>query len=270
MASKPSPKQKQRKPTAVTGLQIAEYLARSPRGARLGDIASAVQMDAGQTHRILIAMMDDGWVVSVSDSGHYAPTARVIGLGTPYTASLDLSDHGQQFMEDLYQKCGESVFLGELRNDVVVCVGRRLADRPLQVWIEIGKFWRISGSAVGVALTAARLERVGSAGSAEKIPADVADAMKRGYARDRGLYRDGVESIAAPIRNAEGIEVGAIAVGVPAVRITEKDIEKLGAMVCEAAAGISARLGWISAQPKRVATRARQPRAKTVAALTDQ
>lgn len=260
--SSPKPKPKQRKPTAVTGLQIAEHLAKNPRGVRLGDIAAAVQMDAGQTHRILIAMMEDGWVASVSDSGHYAPTARVIGLGTPYTARLDLSDHAQPFLEDLFQKTRESVFLGEVRNDVIVCVGRRLADRALQVWTEIGKFWPITGTAVGAAVCAARHERLDGDDLPPKIAPDVTDALKEGYARDSGRHRDGVECVAAAIRNAEGVEVGTISIGVPAYRVTEKDVQKLGTMVCDAAKGISERLGWIGPSPKRAASRTRHPRTR--------
>lgn len=265
MASESSPKKKQRKPTAVTGLQIAEYLAKSPRGARLGDIAAAVQMDTGQTHRIIIAMMEDGWVTSVSDGGYYAPTARVIGLSTPYTAKLDLSDHAQPFLEDLFQKTGESVFLGEVRNDVIVCVGRRLADRPLQVWTEIGKFWPLVGTAVGTAVCAAKLERLGSSASDGKIAAEVTSAVKQGYARDSGRHRDGVECVAAAIRNAAGVEVGTISIGVPAARVGEKEIEKFGSLVCDAARGVSERLGWINTDtvPKRANSRSSHPRTRT-------
>jgi DNA-binding IclR family transcriptional regulator len=266
MVSESSPTKKQRKPTAVTGLQIAEYLAKNPRGARLGDIATAVQMDTGQTHRIIFAMMEDGWVTSVSDGGYYAPTARVIGLGTPHAARLDLSDHAQPFLEDLFQKTGESVFLGELRNDVIVCVGRRLADRPLQVWTEIGKFWPLVGTAVGAAVCASKIERLGSsdAGAKVKVAADVASALKKGYARDSGHHRDGVECVAAAIRNGTGEEVGAISIGVPAARVAEKEIEKFGSLVCSAAMAISERLGWIGPDtvPKRASSRTSHPRVR--------
>lgn len=247
-AKKSSATKKQRKPTAVTGLQIAEYLAKSPRGVRLGEIATAVRMDPGQTHRMIIAMMEDGWVMSVSVDGHYAPTARVFGLRTT-TARLDLSDHAQPFLEDLFLKTGESVFLGELRNDVIVCVARRLADRPLQVWTEVGKFWPLEGTAVGAAVCAAKLARLGTTDGADEVAPDVASALQRGFARDPGRHRDGVECVAAAIRDASGVEVGAVAVGVPAARVGERDVERLGSLVLNASVGISERLGWTNRDP---------------------
>ena len=134
-------KDRQRKPTAVTGLQIAEYLAMNPRGARLREIAAAVQMDPGQTHRMISAMVEDGWLMPVGDDGSYSLSARVIRLGAIYIQKLDLAEHAQPFLNELAKETGESVFLGESRNDAVVCVGRRVADRTLRVWTEMGDFW---------------------------------------------------------------------------------------------------------------------------------
>jgi DNA-binding IclR family transcriptional regulator len=219
-----------------------EYLASHPRGARLVDIATAVDMDTGQTHRILSAMAADGWVMSVSDNGSYSLTARAIGIVAAYIEQLDLVDHAQPFMDELFRQTGESVFLGEFRSDAVVCVGRRLSDRTLTVWTDVGKSWPLVGTAVGTAILSAKVSRLGSDAVAE-MTADITDALKRRYARDFGHYRTGVQSVAAPILDASGEEVGTISVAGPETRMTDEKIRTTGSLVREAAERISERIG---------------------------
>jgi IclR family acetate operon transcriptional repressor len=237
--------QKRRKPTAVTGLQIVEYLAKHPRGARLGDIAAAVQMDAGQTHRMVAALVSDGWVISVSENGTYSLAARAIGIGATYVERLDLIDHAMPFMDELFRVIGESVFLGELRGDAVVCVGRRLSDRTLTVWTDVGKSWPLIGTAVGTAVLSARVARLGPNAGID-MSEDISQALKLGYGRDYGHYRAGVESIAAPVLNSVGEEIGAISVAGPEARLGAKEIHENGLLVRDAAASISERLGCIN------------------------
>jgi DNA-binding IclR family transcriptional regulator len=247
-----APRKKLRKPTAVTGLQIAEYLAKNPRGARLGDIAAGVAMDVGQTHRMINAMLEDGWVMSVSDNGTYALTARIISIGTTYTGRLDIYDHAHSFMDDIFQKTGESVFLGELRNDVIVCVGRRLSDRTLSVWTEVGRAWPLADTSVGAAIIAAKVERLGPESCREQVNDEVLTAIREGYARDYGRYRSGVESVSAAIRNSAGIEVATISIGAPSSRMGSKEVKTCGQLVKEAAAAISERLGWLDKDKNRL------------------
>ena len=102
----------------------------------------------------------------------------------------------------------------------------------------MGDFWPLVGSAVGTAILAARYIRLGSDDYPAKVSEEITNAIKQGYARDYGRYREGVQSVAAPIRDANGTEVGAIALSGPVTRIGEKEAVKMGALVLEAARGI--------------------------------
>jgi DNA-binding IclR family transcriptional regulator len=239
--------EQKRKPTAVTGLQIVEFLAQNPRGVRLGDIAESVAMDPGQTHRMIKAMQEDGWVMPVGNDGSYTLTARVIRLGSTYISRLDLSEHARPIMDELASQTRESVFLGELRKDAVVCVGRRVADHSLRVWTEMGDFWPLHGTAVGHAILAARHIRLASQTGAIPPSREVAEAMQLGFARDYGRYREGVQAVAAPIIDADGLEIGAIALSGPSTRMDEDGIEYLGHLVQQAGVKISERLGFMPA-----------------------
>jgi IclR family acetate operon transcriptional repressor len=238
---------KTRKPTAVTGLQIVEFLALNPHGARLGEIAQAIQMDLGQTHRMVNAMLSDGWLMAVGNDGYYSLTARSIRLGSIYIARLDLSEHARTILDDLARLSRESIFLGELRKEAVVCVGRRVADHTLRVWTEMGDFWTLDKSAMGHAIMSARYQRLHRGPVAPPPGPEIAEALREGYARDYGRYRAGVQAVAAPVLDASGTEIGALAISVPAARADEARITELGALVRDGARNISERLGYTSA-----------------------
>lgn len=236
---------KKRKPTAITGLQIIEYLSKNPKGAKFGDIATEIKMDPGQTHRLLAAMQEDGWVASTDGSGVYYITARVIRLGAIYTSRLDLSFHAKPFIENLFESTRETVFLGELRENEVVCVDRMLSDRTLSVLTKVGETWPLCGTSIGSAIIASKASRLGdSAVEDTKTTEDIPIILSQGFARDFGRYRNGVESVSAVILDATGIEVGGIAVTAPVNRLSGDDVRKIGDLVSRAAVGISERLGW--------------------------
>jgi DNA-binding IclR family transcriptional regulator len=69
----------------------------------------------------------------------------------------------------------------------------------------------------------------------------------RGYASARGEIEVGLKGVAAPIRDASGVVVAAVSVGGPAYRVTPERLETFSALVVEAAARISVRLGSIQA-----------------------
>jgi DNA-binding IclR family transcriptional regulator len=253
-ADETSAAEKRRKPTAVTGLQIVELLANNPRGVRLGEIADAIQMDPAQTHRMISAMLADGWVMPIGNDGSYSLTARVIKLSSRYISRLDLSEHARPLLDMLADQSRESVFLGELRKDVVVCVGRRVADHSLRVWTEMGDSWPLEGTAVGTAILAARFVRLSPNAEPIGLSQGIMDAMRDGYARDYGRYREGIEAVAAPIRDAAGMEIGAIALSGPSTRMSVDRIKLLGKLVQEAGIQISERLGYIP-NPAAVAGR---------------
>lgn len=239
---------RRRKPSAVTGLLIAEYLSRNPHGARLVDISNEIGMDRAQAHRMVNAMVDDGWLIPVGSDGSYSLTARTIRMGSTFISRLDLSEHARPFLDDLSRRAKESVFLGELRKDVVVCVGRRVADHSLRVWTEMGDSWPIDNTAMGTAILAGRHLQGGGESDDAALPEEVQIAIRDGYARDFGRYRDGIQAVAAPILNASGSAIGAISLSGPRTRFDDDKIASMGLMVRDTAKAISDRLGYHAEQ----------------------
>jgi DNA-binding IclR family transcriptional regulator len=76
------------------------------------------------------------------------------------------------------------------------------------------------------------------------VRGELAETRERGYAQTIGEVEEGLNGVAAPIRNAAGEVFAAVSVSGPAYRVPPARIPELGELVLAAAAEISRRLGW--------------------------
>jgi DNA-binding IclR family transcriptional regulator len=79
------------------------------------------------------------------------------------------------------------------------------------------------------------------------LRAELAAVRTQGYACAIGEIEDGLNAVAAPVRDASGQVVAAVSVSGPAYRVTPDRIPDLATLTRAAAAKISARLGHASA-----------------------
>jgi DNA-binding IclR family transcriptional regulator len=80
--------------------------------------------------------------------------------------------------------------------------------------------------------------------SPARLRAELADIRARGYARSYGEIEEGLNGVAAPVRDARGVVIAAVSISGPAYRVTERRCEELAAQAIAAAAAISTRLGF--------------------------
>ena len=67
----------------------------------------------------------------------------------------------------------------------------------------------------------------------------------RGYAQAMEEFEDGLNAVAAPVRQADGRVIAALGVSGPAFRMHAVDIPRLGALTAEAAGAVSRQLGCL-------------------------
>ena len=87
-------------------------------------------------------------------------------------------------------------------------------------------------------------ERVGAARQLAALARELAEVRRRGWASAVGECEDGLNGVAAPIRDGDGRCVGALSVSGPAYRLPEEQLPDLAARCVEAAAAVSAALDW--------------------------
>ncbi len=84
--------------------------------------------------------------------------------------------------------------------------------------------------------------------SLPELWAKIQQARRDGYARVREEFEPGLAGVSAPIRDFRGRVVAAVNVSAPAARLGER-LDAAGRVTAEAAAKVSAHLGW-EAQPQ--------------------
>src|SRR5581483_4018865 len=156
--------------------------------------------------------------------------------------NLDLSHAAQPIIRALREASGETVHLGVLREDSVVCVARELSRHSVvAVATAVGDVWPVFGSAMGAAVRSAMLGALDVASDPE-----AAEARARGFSIDYGRHKNGITGLAAPVFGYRGTPEGAVAVSGPEDRMSAARIDEVGVLVVRAAAELSAAIGYAS------------------------
>ena len=74
------------------------------------------------------------------------------------------------------------------------------------------------------------------------LDTDIDDTLRRGYAFDRGEFRDRILSFGAAITLPSGEAIAALGISLPDVNMPDKGPDWLGSLVMHAASSISARM----------------------------
>lgn len=219
-----------RKPTVVWGLLLIETLAGSTAGKGVTTLARSIEMDLGQTHRLLAALVNSGYVFLDEASHTYRLTPKLVQLAAEFMGNMDLATASRPAMRELCAETGETVHLAAFAGSAPpVCVARELSPHPVSVSSDVGESFAFETSAIGKAVAEAR-------------EADGASRPSR-YTLDWGTYRPSVVAAASPIFDWSGHVVGAIAVSGPGYRVSSERLDELGELVAHAASSISRTLG---------------------------
>lgn len=206
-------------------------------------------------HRILAAMVNEGFVERDS-RGHYRLGYKLVQLGCRMRGDATLEQVALPVMEQLRDRVGETVNLTIREGDEVVYVARAIVTtRIMRVEQVIGSRAPLHVTAVGkLALGEMEPNDIRAYGQrtrlprftpntivdAEKLIKEAQHAHQAGYALDNEEAELGVGCIGALIRDGSGAAVAGLSVSAPMDRRREEWI----AMVTEAAARISEKLGF--------------------------
>ncbi|WJR75811.1 IclR family transcriptional regulator [Bradyrhizobium sp. NP1] len=253
--------------TSVKAFRLLETLvaAGAPRG--VSDLARETGLPKSNVHRVVTTLEALGYVRKTAE-GSYAVTLKLWELGTAVMSRVDIRQVASPHMRALVDATGESAILAILDGLDVVYVDKIESDQAIQAMTRVGS--RVPAHCVGtgkamLAFQPAGIEaeiarRVGPRTSATiheeaALRREFEAIRKRGYAINRGEFRDQVAGVAAPILNSVGGVIAGVGVWGPDQRLAKK-LPQLGAAVVVCAEKISAEFGRRSApeapvQPSR-------------------
>lgn len=210
-------------------LELLEALAAAEVSLGVGELARAVGLPQGTTHRLLRSLEQRGYV--------HQDATRKYSIGT---AALRIGDAAQRslargakpYLAELVEASGESANLAVLEGHDVVYVAQSPSPHSLRMFTEVGRHVSPHATAVGKVMLAAMprdralavLRRTGLPRHTEhtiteldEFLAELDLARERGWAVDEGEQELGVRCLAVPVHQ-RGQVVAAVSLSGPAAR----------------------------------------------------
>ncbi len=216
------------------------------------DIAQRVDMSPSTVHRIVRALLQNGYVEQSqeTDRYHLGHAAHVLGERARETWGFD---RALPMLERIGSITGESVNMGVADGTDVVVLLRIESVQPLRFDQPPGSRISMHCSSMGKALLAfsdAALPDLDfrpitetTITSKKDFEKELAEVRERGYSTDDGESIEGVSCVGAPILDSNGVAVAAIAVQGPSVRMTAERRAAIGDQAIAIATEIREALG---------------------------
>lgn len=183
----------------------------------------------------------------------------LIRLAGSAMAGLDIVRIAHPILDDLAEDTCETVNLGVRADDSVVYIDQVTGTRSVVAVSWVGRRTPLHATSNGKVLLAyteaAERERFLSRSLPSMTSRTVTDAAElrrqleqvvtRGYAQTLEELEEGLNAVAAPIRQADGRVTAALSVSGPAFRMRSVDLPRIARRTMEAADAISRRLGYV-------------------------
>lgn len=205
------------------GLSVIKAFGRDRPSMTLSDIAEATQLTRATARRFLLTLIELGYVRA--DGRLFVLTPRVLELGFSYLSGLALPEIVGPHLEQLSRRLNESASASVLDNGDIVYIARVPARRIMTVSITVGTRFPAHATSMGRVLLAGLgdddLERyLSSIARTALTESTITDAValrdtldqvrEQGWALVDQELEQGLRSIAAPLRGADGAVVAAI------------------------------------------------------------
>jgi DNA-binding IclR family transcriptional regulator len=192
-------------------------------GATLSELARETGLPVSTVARLLATLEQAGFARRQGDGG-YAAGMKLVQIGLSALRGLSLYDLAEPHLRRLADASGETANLAVRADERHSIYLRQVLSRhAIRHASWIGRMLPLDRTAIGAALTG----RVG----------------ERGYAARRRTVEPDVTAIAAPVHAAGGEIVAAFSITGPTFRISDRDLERFGALLVNEARSASAELG---------------------------
>jgi DNA-binding IclR family transcriptional regulator len=209
--------------------------------------------------RLVSTLAERGLVERDASSEKYRLGFGLIRLAGAAMAGLDLVRTAHPILEELAERTRETVNLGVLSGDAVVYVDQVTGTRSIVAVSWVGRRTPSHCTSNGKVLLAylddAELDRQLSRPLERATERSVIDpevlreqlrqVVSRGYAQTLEELEEGLNAVAAPVRQADGKVIAALSVSGPAFRMHAIDLPRIARITMDASVGISRRLGWV-------------------------
>ncbi len=241
------------------GLRLVKLMAEKAQPLALKDLAAGAGMPAAKAHRYLVSLIRAGLAEQDRESGRYRLGPLALDFGLSALRQVDVLKFGGEVLADVRAAIDETVLLAVWGNKGPVVARWEESTRPVATNVRAGWVMPLLNSATGrcfaaylpAAATAALLEAELAIRPAERggYAARLDEIRAHGLSRVEGDLLRGVASVAAPVFAHTGAIVAVIAALGPQGAFGVDWDGANARAVKDAAAKLSARLGFRGTTP---------------------
>jgi DNA-binding IclR family transcriptional regulator len=240
-------------------VSVLEILAQ--RGeAGVSEVAADIGVHKSTAFRLLAALEDRELVEQTQERGKYRLGFGILRLASAVPGQLDVTHQARAVCEQLAAQLGETVNIAVRRSHFVVNIDQARGPSAVAAHNWVGELTPLHATSSGKVLLAhmtadERRKLLTSSGLARLTPHTVTSQReletqlemveRDGYAASIEELEEGLNAIAAPVRDHTGGVIAALSVSGPVYRFTEERIRDVTTDVVAAAAAVSHRMGHL-------------------------
>ena len=222
----------------------------------VSELARTLGYSKTVVHRVVRTLVASGFFVVDERTRRYRLGPGAVSVGLAALARMEAPNIAKPHMERLVAATAETATLSARFGDKRMYLDQILSPQEIRMAVPLGQLFplHIGGSSKAILASlkpdelSAYLDKA-LAGtmqvtSREELEEELRRIRRRGYSVSRGERQVDAGSVAAPVFDATGRVYGALSICGPVGRISEDKIEEYGALVTEAAASVSAGLGY--------------------------
>ena len=241
-------------------IDVLEMLARAADGIGVGDVAAELGVHKSTASRLLSVLEDRELVVQDGGRGKYRLGFGMLRLASSVLGRLDLVDQARGVLQDVAGTVGETVNIAVLRSHWAVNVDQARGPAAVVAQNWTGQLTPLHATSSGKVLlaheSASRRNELLEAGdltrytahthtTSDEVLAELDRIVQTGYAVALEEYEDGLNAVAAPIRDHTRTVIASISVSGPAFRLDQARIDEIVPELDHAARRISERMGHL-------------------------
>lgn len=223
------------------------------------EIAQNLMMSKSTVYRFLQTMKAAGYVSQEEDSEKYALTLKLFELGSKALDHVDLITLADRHMRKIAEETGEALHLGAFDEDAIIYTHKIDSRYNLRMYSRIGRRNPLYSTGIGKVLLAYREEQEireimkpiifnpQTPNTITHIDAFLEELKKvrlEAVGEDIEEQEEGLRCFAVPIFDRFGVVISGMSISFPTIRYDERRHDEYIHMLHQAAAEISAQLGF--------------------------
>jgi DNA-binding IclR family transcriptional regulator len=231
---------------------VLEAFLDGPADMGVTELARRLGCSKSVVHRILIALVDTGFLASDPVTRRYRLGPKARRLGQARHEHDDLRTEVLPYLRRIRERTGETATFSVLTGGARVYVEQVESQHTVRQTVRVGEEAPLHRGASGKSILAFLPESlVPTDARRPDLLAELRRVRRLGYAVSHGERIAGAASVAAPVFDHAGTVIGSISIAGVIARSTPRRDAVFGKIVRSEAAEFSKALGWKERLPKR-------------------